>query len=221
MHPLSLMFILGYSASDLQADRLIMLVIKRYPNRKLYDTEAKKYITLGGVAELIRAGEEVQVIDYVSTEDLTALTLAQIIFELEKKRDGLLPLSVLSGLIQAGGDRLNALQRALLSPMNFWYQVDEEIKQRVNLLVQEGYLDDGEGQVLIDNMMQMGTQNRIEHKLGEEEWKLSKNKIETFLINRHIATQNDFLRLYEQVNTLSAKIDELMGSDTHSKGSSS
>lgn len=198
-----------------------MLVIKRYPNRKLYDTEAKQYITLEGVAELIRAGEEVQVIDHVSEEDLTALTLAQIIFEQEKKRNGLLPLSVLSGLIQAGGDRLNALQRALLSPMNFWYQVDEEIKQRVNLLVQEGYLDDGEGQVLIDKMMQMGTQNRIEHQLVEEEWKLSKNKIETFLFNRHIATQNDFLRLYEQVNTLSVKIDELVGSDTHSKVSSS
>lgn len=198
-----------------------MLVIKRYPNRKLYDTEAKKYVTLGGVAELIRAGEEVQVIDYVSEEDLTTLTLAQIIFEQEKKRDGLLPLSVLSGLIQAGGDRLNALQRALLSPMNFWYQVDEEIKQRVNLLVQKGYLDDGEGQVLIDKMMQMGTQNRIDHQLDEEEWKLSKNQIEAFLINRHIATQNDFLSLYEQVNTLSAKIDELIGSDTHSKGSSS
>jgi polyhydroxyalkanoate synthesis repressor PhaR len=198
-----------------------MLVIKRYPNRKLYDTEAKKYVTLGGVTELIRAGEEVQVIDYVSEEDLTALTLAQIIFEQEKKRDGLLPLSVLSGLIQAGGDRLNALQRALLSPMNFWYQVDEEIKQRINLLVQDGYLDDGEGQVLIEKMMQMGTQNRIEQKLDEEEWKLSKNIIETFLINRHIATQNDFLRLFEQVNTLNAKIDELMGSDTHSTGSSS
>ena len=198
-----------------------MLVIKRYPNRKLYDTEAKKYVTLGGVAELIRAGQEVQVIDYVSEEDLTTLTLAQIIFEQEKKRDGLLPLSVLSGLIQAGGDRLNSLQRALLSPMNFWYQVDEEIKQRINLLVQEGYLDDGEGQVLIEKMMQMGTQNRIEQKLDEEEWKLSKNIIETFLINRHIATQNDFLRLFEQVNTLNAKIDELIGSNTHTKGSSS
>lgn len=198
-----------------------MLVIKRYPNRKLYDTEAKKYITLEGVAELIRAGEEVQVIDYVSEDDLTALTLAQIIFEQEKKRDGLLPLSVLSGLIHAGGDRLNALQRALLSPMNFWYQVDEEIKQRVNLLVQEGYIDDGESQVLIDKMMQMGIKNRIEHQLGEEEWELSKNKIETFLVNRHIATQNDFLRLYEQVNSLSAKIDELIMSESHSKGSSS
>ena len=198
-----------------------MGVIKRYPNRKLYDTEAKKYVTLGGVAELIRAGEEVQVIDYVSEEDLTTLTLAQIIFEQEKKRDGLLPLSVLSGLIQAGGDRLNSLQRALLSPMNFWYQVDEEIKQRINLLVQEGYLDDGEGQVLIEKMMQMGTQNRIEQKLDEEEWKLSKNIIDTFLINRHIATQNDFLRLFEQVNTLNAKIDELIGSNTHTKGSSS
>ncbi|MCZ7669273.1 MAG: hypothetical protein M5U34_19860 [Chloroflexi bacterium] len=63
-----------------------MPLIKRYPNRKLCDTEAKKYITLEGISELIRNGEEVQVIDHTTEEDLTALPLTQIIFEQEKKK---------------------------------------------------------------------------------------------------------------------------------------
>ena len=67
-----------------------MPIIKRYPNRKLYDTEAKKYITLDGIAELIRQGEEVVVIDHTTNEDLTAVTLTQIIFEQEKKSSGFL-----------------------------------------------------------------------------------------------------------------------------------
>jgi polyhydroxyalkanoate synthesis repressor PhaR len=119
-----------------------MLVVKRYPNRKLYDTAAKQYITLEGIAARLRAGEEVQVIDSKTGEDLTALTLTQIIFEQEKKRRGILPRSVLTGLIRTGGDRLTALQRALLSPMNFWHQVDEEIRRRVNMLVETGKLSE-------------------------------------------------------------------------------
>ena len=70
-----------------------MPVIKRYPNRKLYDTESKRYITLDGIARLIRKGEEVQVIDHTTDEDLTAVTLTQIIFEQEKKKGGFLPTS--------------------------------------------------------------------------------------------------------------------------------
>ena len=59
-------------------------MIKRYPNRKLYDTEAKRYVTLEQITHMIEAGHEVQVIDNESGEDLTNLTLSQIIFEREK-----------------------------------------------------------------------------------------------------------------------------------------
>ncbi|MCK5314811.1 MAG: polyhydroxyalkanoate synthesis regulator DNA-binding domain-containing protein, partial [Anaerolineales bacterium] len=74
-----------------------MLNIKRYPNRKLYDTEAKQYITLDEIADLIRQGQEIRVTDNVTGEDLTAVTLSQIIFEQEKKQSGFLPRSVLTG----------------------------------------------------------------------------------------------------------------------------
>ena len=60
-------------------------VIKRYSNRKLYDTKDSRYVTLLQIAEMVRGGEEVQIIDNNTKEDLTEVTLAQIIYE-EKKR---------------------------------------------------------------------------------------------------------------------------------------
>jgi polyhydroxyalkanoate synthesis repressor PhaR len=100
-----------------------MPVIKRYPNRKLYNTEAKEYITLEGIAALIRQGEEIQVVDHATGQDLTALTLTQVIFEQEKKRRGFLPQSVLTGLIQAGGERMSTLRHALATPLDLARQV--------------------------------------------------------------------------------------------------
>src|SRR5262249_11748109 len=61
-------------------------VIKRYTNRKLYDTVESRYVTLDEIAQMIKGGAEVKIIDNRSKEDLTSVTLAQIIFEEEKKR---------------------------------------------------------------------------------------------------------------------------------------
>lgn len=81
-------------------------VVKRYANRKLYDTERSCYITLDQIAEMIRSGEDVQIVDNNSKEDLTALTLTQIIFEQEKK-GRFLPLSALRNIIQSGGQSIS------------------------------------------------------------------------------------------------------------------
>jgi len=59
-------------------------VIKRYANRKLYDTRESCYVTLPQIAEFVRAGEDVQIIDNRTKENLTSVTLAQIIYESEK-----------------------------------------------------------------------------------------------------------------------------------------
>ena len=78
-----------------------MPLIKRYSNRKLYDTAAKRYVSLRDVAQMIGDGDEVQVIDFDSGNDMTALVLSQIIFEQEKCQGGSLPRSVLTGLVRA------------------------------------------------------------------------------------------------------------------------
>ena len=77
--------------------------IKRYGNRKLYDTEASRYVTLDAITELVRAGEDLEIVDNDTGEDLTALTFAQIILEEEKRKRGLLDLPVLRWIIQQGG----------------------------------------------------------------------------------------------------------------------
>ena len=91
-----------------------MPIIKRYPNRKLYDTEAKRYVTLDSITQMIHEGQEVQVVDHETGEDLTNLTLSQIIFEQEKKGSGLLPRALLTNLVRAGGDTFEQVRRALM-----------------------------------------------------------------------------------------------------------
>lgn len=80
-------------------------IIKRYSNRKLYDTERSKYVTLDEIAKMIKAGDEVTIIDNETKEDLTSVTLTQIIYE-EEKRESRMPLSMLRNLIQTGGEAL-------------------------------------------------------------------------------------------------------------------
>jgi len=78
-------------------------VIKRYTNRKLYDTVESRYVTLDEIAQMIKGGAEVKIIDNRTKEDLTSVTLAQIIFEEEKKRSQM-PLGVLREIIRHGGE---------------------------------------------------------------------------------------------------------------------
>lgn len=88
-------------------------IIKRYANRKLYDTEESCYVTLEQIAEMIRKGEDVKVVDNNSKEDLTSVTLAQIIFEEEKKQRSFLPLSALRNIIQSGGESISELMNQI------------------------------------------------------------------------------------------------------------
>src|SRR5512132_2455305 len=81
-------------------------VIKRYSNRKLYDTKDSRYVTLHQIGELVRAGEEVQIIDNATKEDKTEVTLALIISEDLKAQPRSVPLGTLRDLIQERGERL-------------------------------------------------------------------------------------------------------------------
>jgi polyhydroxyalkanoate synthesis repressor PhaR len=93
----------GNGEAAAPADKKEPKVIKRYTNRKLYDTVESRYVTLDEIAQMIKAGAEVKIIDNRTKEDLTSVTLAQIIFEEEKKRSQM-PLGVLREIIRHGGE---------------------------------------------------------------------------------------------------------------------
>src|SRR5689334_18852035 len=90
-------------------------IIKRYANRKLYDTEHSRYVTLDQISEMIRAGDDVKIVDNKTKEDLTTVTLAQIIFEEEKKQRSFLPLAAMRNIIQSGGEWFAEAQRRVQS----------------------------------------------------------------------------------------------------------
>jgi len=90
-------------------------IIKRYANRKLYDTEHSRYVTLDQISEMIRNGDDVKIVDNKTKEDLTTVTLAQIIFEEEKKQRSFLPLAAMRNIIQSGGAWFAEAQRRVQS----------------------------------------------------------------------------------------------------------
>ena len=90
-------------------------IIKRYANRKLYDTEHSRYVTLDQISEMIRNGDDVKIVDNKTKEDLTTVTLAQIIFEEEKKQRSFLPLGAMRNIIQSGGEWFAEAQRRVQS----------------------------------------------------------------------------------------------------------
>lgn len=75
-------------------------LIKRYENRKLYDTEGSSYVSQSDLAAMVRGGETVRVVDNVTGEDLTAQILTQIILEEGKRGDALIPTELLHDLLR-------------------------------------------------------------------------------------------------------------------------
>jgi polyhydroxyalkanoate synthesis repressor PhaR len=92
-------------------------VIKRYSNRKLYDTEESRYVTLDEIEEMIRAGKEIAVVDAATGEDLTSVTLTQIILENERNRRTTLPSAFLHQLIKHGEAWQDFVQRSMKSSL--------------------------------------------------------------------------------------------------------
>ncbi len=107
-------------------------VIKRYTNRKLYDTVESRYVTLDEIAEMVKQGVEVKIVDNRTKEDLTSVTLAQIVFEEEKKTTRM-PLSVLREIIRRPGEQLSEFIKSEVTPRVTTFR--EEAESRLDKLL--------------------------------------------------------------------------------------
>jgi polyhydroxyalkanoate synthesis repressor PhaR len=83
------------------------VVLKKYANRRLYDTEKRAFVSLSQVAELVKQGREIEISDDKTGEDVTAFILTQIVLEEAKKKTLLLPVSLLYLLIRYGDSALS------------------------------------------------------------------------------------------------------------------
>ena len=110
------------------------VLLKKYANRRLYDTEQSKYVTLSEVADRIRTGQQVEVVDAKTKEDVTAFILTQIVLEEARKKNILLPVPLLHIIIQYGDNVLveffeKHLQQTLKSYLTYKSSVDDQFKK--------------------------------------------------------------------------------------------
>ena len=109
------------------------IIIKKYANRRLYDTSTSSYVTLEHLSDLVREGQDFEVRDAKSGEDLTRQVLTQIIFEHETKGQGALPLNFLRQLIGFyGGGAQAYLPSFLEMSMNSFSQAQKEWRKAAN-----------------------------------------------------------------------------------------
>lgn len=112
--------------------------IKKYPNRRLYNTQESAYITLENVTELIKKGVRVQVTDVNTGEDVTPIVLTQIIMNKAKEDNAILPVSLLHLVIQYGESHLHDffeqyLETSIQNYLNLRKQMDDQIKSYMNM----------------------------------------------------------------------------------------
>jgi polyhydroxyalkanoate synthesis repressor PhaR len=121
------------------------ILIKRYANRKLYNTQTSRYITLKGIAELLDAGEEVRVIDKQTGEDITSVALSQILVDSERSHTQP-PDSLLSQILGRGGDALyDALRKGVDDASDGIGDFQERVRRMVGVDDSEGKSDSNSG----------------------------------------------------------------------------
>lgn len=118
---------LDESTTDASAE---VITIKKYANRRLYNTATSSYVTLDHLAEMVRRGEDFVVIDAKSSEDLTRSVLTQIIFEQENKGQNMLPIPFLRQLIGLYGDNLQSFVPSYLEMSMDAFRKNQEAMRR-------------------------------------------------------------------------------------------
>jgi polyhydroxyalkanoate synthesis repressor PhaR len=114
------------------------ILFKKYANRRLYNTVESRYMALTDIAELVRDGREIRVVDAKTQEDVTAFILTQIVLEQAKNKQMLLPVPLLHLIIQYGDTELTDffekhLKRIILNYMDLKHSADRQFLQWLNI----------------------------------------------------------------------------------------
>lgn len=120
------------------------VIIKKYSNRRLYDSTNKKYVTLDDIGALIREGNEVRVIDSQSGADISKVILIQVVLESEKNKEDILPVSFLHMLIKYGNKvAKDFFENYFLMMFQPYFSVQENFKKNMKLWQEMGWLPPG------------------------------------------------------------------------------
>jgi polyhydroxyalkanoate synthesis repressor PhaR len=175
-----------------------MPIVKRYNNRKLYNTHSKRYVTLSDLADMIRRGDDITVLDHASGEDITSQIQAQIIFEQERQEGSGLPNTVLTNIIQASNQTIKQLRSTLL-PHDMNARTDSEIERRMTLLMERGDVSKKQGTRILAKLLSVRAEPRSPEEL----------QIERALERRGTPTRTQVHDLAQRVAELTQELEAM------------
>jgi len=178
------------------------VTIKRYPNRKLYNTQTKRYLTLDEIGGIVAGGEDITVVEHPSGENITLRILSQVIFEQSKRTPANMQQGILAGLIRTRADAVSTFQRFLKGYTADKVGLDREVRHRIEELVQRGRLSEELAEEIIAELI-----------LIDFNWYVNPSGFDghvgNLLDKAVIPTRNDYQRLIDQVDELGRKLEEL------------
>ncbi|MFY9942929.1 MAG: polyhydroxyalkanoate synthesis regulator DNA-binding domain-containing protein [Desulfobacterales bacterium] len=178
--------------------------IKKYANRKLYDTTEKRYISLAEIGELVRGGDEVCIVDNATGEDLTSVILAQLLARDRRETVEEMSPGFLAQLIRKGGGTLSGYARKSAS---FWHHTitmaEDEVEKLIGLLVKDREITEKEGRTLKKEIL--GYADTLKGWIGEK----VDQRVDELLHLMKLPTREQVNRLADEVAALRRKIDQM------------
>ena len=178
--------------------------IKKYANRKLYDTTAKKYVSLDQLAELIKAGEEVEIVDNQSGEDITSSVLSQLLARDKREDHDEVPSSVLVQMLRKGRGTLTDYAKKYATLFqSAATMAEDEIDKLVGLLIRDKEISESEGSRLKKDILgyadsfKSGIVERVDRRVNE------------VLGMMNLATKEHVNELTAQLEALTEKVEQL------------
>lgn len=180
-------------------------IIKKYLNRKLYDTKEKKYVNLSEISRLIREGIDLKVIDNHSKKDITPLVLAQIIVEQEKTKKIMLPslLSPLNLLGKGGESMLFLTKKMLLAGIGILSLTREKAEKIAEDLIKRGEINNSESKEFVMELLDKAEKEK--NKLIEK----IKPDIEKEIEKINYSLRDSVVNLEKKIDDLSNKIEQI------------
>ena len=184
-----------------------MRTVKKYANRKLYDTQDKRYIRLEEIAALIQKGEEVRVCDNRTGEDVTSQILSQVLAEREREKSGLLPKTILSHLIQRGREAMADAARKVVGSWSPGTALvsEADIEEAIDSLIVAGELGRREAERLRKALVQRlkAGARKVDASIHE--------RIESAMTRLNLASHAEIDRLRSKIESLEHKLAAVEG----------
>ena len=178
-----------------------MRIIKRYKNRRLYDTESKEEITFEDVQKLIKKGEEFKVLDNETNKDITLLTLVQVLtWEIKEKKISEATFNLIQETINLGGvEVMDTFKKAVLAGLGLIDLTREKAEQIVDDLVKKGEVSKLQKSKFVEKLIE-----------GHEEGtKILKEKMEKAKEKLPVVAKEEIEKLHQKIDKLSEALTKL------------